>query len=125
MASHPIRSIRRRRVLACCGAGALAALLAGCVGSIEDIGMATVDPAKFTFYNCPDLIARNRVAIARERELRELMERAAGSPGGALVNALAYRSEYVSVRGELNLLQKVAAEKKCDIPQWQSDSVIR
>jgi hypothetical protein len=120
-----IAPIHRRHIFACLGVCAFAALLAGCAGSIENVGMATVDPAKFTFYNCDDLAARNRNVIARERELRDLMARAAAGPGGALVNALAYRSEYVSVRGELSLLRKVAAEKNCDIPQWKSDKVIR
>jgi hypothetical protein len=113
-----------RRIFASLGACAFA-LLAGCAGSVDTVGLVTVDPAKFTFYNCADLATRKRSVVARERELRDLMERAEAGPGGALVSVLAYRSEYVSVRGELKLLQKVAIEKKCKVTQWQSEKVIR
>jgi len=113
------------RIFARLGACAFAALLAGCAGSVDDIGLVTVDPAKFTFYNCADLATRNKQVINRERELRDLMERAEAGPGGAFASALAYRSEYVSVRGELKLLQQVAVEKKCELSQWRSEKVIR
>jgi hypothetical protein len=119
------RRREHRRNFAGLFAGLLAALLAGCSTSADIVGTALVDPAQFTFYKCPDLIARYRTAMERERELRELMDRAAKDAGGALVNALAYRSDYVAVRGELNLLHKVAAEKNCTLPQLQSEKAIR
>ena len=121
----PTRMDRQGQIFARLGACAFAALLAGCAGSVDDIGLVTVDPAKFTFYNCADLATRNKQVIKRERELRNLMERAEAGAGGALASALAYRSEYVSVRGELKLLQQVAVEKKCELSQWKSEKAIR
>jgi hypothetical protein len=105
-----------RRILAGLFAGALAALLAGCSTGADVIGTAMVDPAQFTFYKCPDLIARNRAAMVRQRELRDLMDKAEKETGGALVSAMAYRSEYVSLGGELRLLHQVAAEQNCTLP---------
>lgn len=103
----------------------LAALtLGGCSTSMEDLGSTAVDPAKFTFYKCPDLITYNRGMLTREKELRQLMEKAEAGSGGQFVSALAYQSEYLSVRGDLNLIQKVAAEKNCDIPKRNSDRAI-
>jgi hypothetical protein len=103
----------------------LAAVTAGgCSTSLDDIGSTAVDPAKFTFYKCPDLIQRNTVTLKREMELRELMQKAESGAGGQFVSALAYQSEYLSVRGDLNLIQKVAAEKNCDIPKRNSDRAI-
>jgi hypothetical protein len=108
--------------------GALALLaavaLGGCSTSVEDIGSTAVDPAKFTFYKCPDLIVYNRGMLNREQELRKLMEKAEAGTGGQFVSAIAYQSEYLSVRGDLNLIQKVAAEKNCDIPKRNSDRAI-
>jgi hypothetical protein len=108
--------------------GALAVLAAvtvgGCSTSIEDIGSTAVDPAKFTFYKCPDLIRYNTAQLKREQDLRQLMERAEAGAGGQFVSAIAYQSEYLAVRGDLNLIQKVAAEKNCDIPKRNSDRAI-
>jgi hypothetical protein len=38
-----------------------------------------------------------------------------GGAAGGVVSTLAYRSDYMAVRGEMNLLQKTAVEKKCDL----------
>jgi hypothetical protein len=108
--------------------GALAVLAAvtagGCSTSLEDIGSTAVDPAKFTFYKCPDLIQHNTAQLKREQDLRQLMEKAEAGAGGRFVSAIAYQSEYLAVRGDLNLVQKVAAEKNCDIPKRNSDRAI-
>jgi hypothetical protein len=101
-----------------------AVTLGGCSTSLEDLGSSTQDPAKFTFYKCPDLINYNTNVVRREKELRQLMEKAESGAGGQFVSALAYQSEYLSVRGDLNLIQKVAAEKNCDIPKQGSDRAI-
>jgi hypothetical protein len=101
-----------------------AVMVGGCSTSVEDIGSTAVDPAKFTFYKCPDLVTYNRTILKREQELRQLMEKAESGTGGQFVSAIAYQSEYLSVRGDLNLIQKVAAEKNCDIPKRNSDRAI-
>ena len=49
------------------------------------------------------------------------MARSSQSPGGGLVNALAYRTEYVQKGGELQELAKAAADKKCSSEsRWSS-----
>jgi len=101
------------------------AALAGC--SMPDgAGTLLVDPGRYSVYHCNDLAARWKVLLAREKDLRSLMEKADQGGGGAVIGSLAYRSDYDSVLTEEKLLQRAAAEKNCDPTlQFQSDETIR
>jgi len=99
--------------------------LSGC-GLSDGAGALFVDPGRYTLYHCDDLAARRKVLIARENELRGLIERAGESPGGAVIGSFAYRSDYDSVLAEEKLLQRNAAEKNCSFASpLQSDQTIR
>jgi hypothetical protein len=99
--------------------------LTGC-GMSDGAGALFVDPGRYTLYRCEDLAARRKVLVAREAELRGLIEKASESPGGAVVGSLAYRSEYDSVLAEQKLLQRKAQEKNCGfVAPSQSDQVLR
>jgi hypothetical protein len=99
--------------------------LTGC-GLSDGAGALFVDPGRYTLYHCDDLAARRKVLMARENELRGLIERAGESPGGAVIGSLAYRSDYDSVLAEEKLLQRNAAEKNCSFASpLQSDQTIR
>jgi hypothetical protein len=99
--------------------------LSGC-GLSDGAGAIFVDPGRYTLYHCDDLAARRKVLMARENELRGLIERAGESPGGAVVGSLAYRSDYDAVLAEEKLLQRNAAEKNCNFASpLQSDQTIR
>jgi hypothetical protein len=109
--------------------GALSGLavlaLTGC-GLSDGAGALFVDPGRYTLYHCDDLAARRKVLVARENELRGLIERAGESPGGAVVGSFAYRSDYDTVLAEEKLLQRNAAEKNCSFASpLQSDQTIR
>jgi len=78
--------------------------LSGC-GMSDGAGALFVDPGRYTLYHCDDLAARRKALIARENELRGLIERAGESPGGAVIGSLAYRSDYGGVIAEEKLLQ--------------------
>jgi hypothetical protein len=97
--------------------------LAGCSNGA---GSLLIDPGRYSAYHCNDLAARWKVLVAREQELRDLMDRANQGGGGAVIGSLAYRTDYESVRSEERLLQSTAAEKNCNFtPQFQSDQTIR
>ena len=66
--------------------------LAGC-GS-DGAGAVFIDPGRYTLYHCDELANRRKALIAREAELRGLMERASESAAGSVIGSLAYRSEY-------------------------------
>jgi hypothetical protein len=105
-------------------AGVVGAALAGCTNGA---GSLLVDPGHYSAYHCNDLAAQWKVLVAREKELRDLMDRAdQGGGGGAVIGSLAYRSDYESVRTDEQLVQREAAEKNCNsTTQFQSDQAIR
>lgn len=108
------------RVLLCLAIAALA-------GCSNGAGSLLIDPGRYSAFHCNDLAARSKVLVARETELRDLMDRAdQGGGGGAVIGSLAYRTDYESVLSEERLLQRTAAEKGCNsTTQFQSDQIIR
>ena len=105
------------------GAALLLALgLAGC-GTLSDdtAGRAMMAPGRYDVFACPNIEKAIEVARTRRTELEQLMARSSQSPGGELVNALAYRTEYVQKGGELQELARAANDKKCTSEsQWSS-----
>jgi hypothetical protein len=95
--------------------------LAGC-GTISDEVASRVitAPGRYSVYPCPNIEQLIKSVSQRRTELEQLMARSAQSPGGELVNAMAYRSEYLQTGGELEELAKASAEKKCAIESKSS-----
>ncbi|MGN6748258.1 MAG: twin-arginine translocation pathway signal [Xanthobacteraceae bacterium] len=117
----------RSRCQSCRGVAASFAMLAlaGC-GLSDGAGALFVDPGRYALYHCDALAAQRKVLMARENELRGLIEHAGESPGGAVVGSLAYRSDYDTVLAQEKLLQRNAAEKNCSFASpSQSDQTIR
>ena len=112
---------------------ALLVALAGCTtsgGNSDDrAGRFLVAPDKFVLYSCPALAQRAADINIRERELLGLMAKAGTGSGGRLVSTVAYRPEYLELRGEMNELRSAAAAKNCKFAQAPagraSDSIIR
>ena len=100
--------------------------LAGCALS-EDPGQLGIDPSRYEFYHCNDLATQLKSLQARENELRSLMAKASEGGGGTVIGALAYRADYEAVLSEQKMLQRTAAEKKCEVvpPTFQSDQTVR
>jgi hypothetical protein len=103
----------------------LGTALGGC-GLGNGPGSVFVDPGKFDSYHCSDLVARWAQSNAREKELRNLMDKAAEAPGGTVIGTLTYRSDYESVLTEKKMLQQQAAAKNCElVATYQSDQGVR
>jgi hypothetical protein len=117
-----LQDLRLGRLLRgrCLPALALAGLLAGC--SSESL----VRPGRYGYYNCEQIAMTGKERASREAELKGLMQKASQGPGGELAIALAYRTEYITVQGELKELESAAATKKCNTP-WRpiSEQVVR
>ena len=105
--------VRRSAVIAVAGA-ALAAALSGCAMSDDQMGRLLVAPNKYVIYNCDEIARELQITGAREKELQQLMARASTDAGGRLVSSLAYDSDYLTARGEINELRATAAAKHCD-----------
>ena len=112
---------RARRIAAACGFAAIA--LAGC-GS--DPGSFMVDPGKYSVMHCNDLVAQMKALQAREKELRNLQDKASAGGVGTVIGNIAYRPDFESVLTQERQVQREAAGQKCELaPGFQSDQTIR
>jgi hypothetical protein len=66
---------------------------------------------------CKEIVNNRTNQTARMKRLAELMEKAEASPGGILVSAAAYRSEYVHARGLAAAADRAARLNNCDAPK--------
>jgi hypothetical protein len=98
----------------CLMAGLLAGALAACSSTLETLGDPMIAPGKFDFLKCPDIARRSVLASQHEKEVVSLMDRANQDAVGPMVNTMIYAPDLASVRAELELLRKTAAEKNCD-----------
>ena len=93
----------------------LAALaVAGC-GTVSDtagFGIASHD--RYDFMACKEIIANRTAQTTRMKELGERIEKAEASPGGFIVSATAYRSEYVQARALVAAAERAARLNNCD-----------
>ena len=89
----------------------LLAVLGGCAGGATS--SAFVDPAKYDLYNCKQLGTARRTTDSRVVELEGLMAKAQTGAGGALVSGLAYQTEYLTARGQRDLIDERIAGTHC------------
>lgn len=117
----------RRYGGAIAGAAAALAVLAvfGCSAN-QDVSTLLVDPGHYSAYHCKDFAPQLARLTTREEALRNLMDKANESGGGAIVGNLSYRADYEDILGEEKVLRRAAAEKNCDLspPAFQSDQTI-
>jgi len=92
---------------------AAATLLAGCSLSDEQAGRILVSPDTYEFYQCDDIGRALKEREGRQKELEALMVKA-GPGTGEFVSDIAYKPEYLQVRGQIDQLHRTAAEKHCD-----------
>lgn len=89
-----------------------AAGLCGCA-SEDTTARFLVTPDKFVLYNCAQLSDAAQSNFLRQQQLEKLIAKAGTDAGGEIVSDLAYRPEYVQLRGEMNELRKASAGKNC------------
>ena len=107
-------------------------VLAGCTASDDTAARFLVAPDLYVLYNCPQLADAAQTNATRQRELEKLMAKADTDSSGRVVSGMAYRPEYVQLRGEMSELRKEAATKHCrftpgtDMPaDRKSDAAVR
>ena len=74
--------------------------LAGCADMNDSLSVAFADPAKYELYDCKQLEAERKNLASRSAELQGLMAKAETGVAGPVVSELAYRNEYIAVRGQ-------------------------
>ena len=75
------------------------------------------DPGQYLYHSCEQIAALRITSVERAQELKLLMDKAEHSTGGAVVNVIAYKGEYVSAIEEIKVLDARHGEKNA-IPRW-------
>src|SRR6186997_2207890 len=91
------------------------ALLSGCAASDDASGRFLVQPDRYQLYSCRELAEAAQAVGASQLELEGLMARAGPDASGHFVSTMAYRPEYLQLRGLMNGVRKTSAEKKCKV----------
>jgi hypothetical protein len=87
--------------------------LAGCADMSDSMTMAFADPAKYELYDCKQLETERKTLATRGAELQGLIAKADTGVAGPVVAELAYRNEYIAVRGQSQLANKAWERNKC------------
>ena len=112
----PISQLHHRSFKGCLAALALVALgagLSGCAGMSDTIAPAFADPAKYELYDCKQLEPERKTLAARTAELQGLMTKAETGVAGPMVAELAYRNEYIALRGQSKLADEAWQKNRC------------
>ena len=100
-------------------AAAVAALLglglalSGCAEMSDGLTVAFADPAKYDLYDCKQLETERAKLATRSAELQGLMARAQGGAAGPVVAEVAYRNDYLAVRGQTRFAEEAWQRNKC------------
>src|SRR4051812_4886563 len=101
------------RLIAC-----VAALtVAGCTAVSDPAGFAIASQDRYDFVTCKEILANRDGRTARMKEVAGLIEKAEASPGGFIVGAAAYRSEYVQARALAAAADRAARLNNCEAPK--------
>jgi outer membrane murein-binding lipoprotein Lpp len=99
---------------------------AGCSSTSDSSFTFLADPGQFDYYTCDQIASTVKGLIARQQELKSLIDKADESAGGAAVGLIAYRTEYVNVGEQLRVADKTARRKSCiQAETWGSNAAVR
>ncbi len=87
--------------------------LSGCADMSDTLSTAFADPAKYELYDCKRLETERKTLAARSAELQGLMAKADTGLAGPVVAELAYRNDYVAVRGQARFAEEAWQRNKC------------
>jgi hypothetical protein len=97
---------------------ALGFALSGCADMSEGLTTAFADPAKYELWDCAQLEPERKRLADRAAEIQGLMAKAETGTAGPVVAELAYRNEYVAVRGQTHYAEEAWRRNKCrETPQ--------
>ena len=89
------------------------AALTGCAQMSDGMTSAFADPAKYDLYECKQLEPERKSLANRLAELQGLMAKAETGVAGPVVAELAYRNEYIAVRGQSKLAEEAWRKNRC------------
>jgi hypothetical protein len=116
----------RRAALIAVGGLLASMVLSACSSAGDNRLTFFADPSVYQYHSCDQIANIRHYWSTREQELRELMARAEKSSGGAVINVIAYQTDYVSAKEQLAVLDATARSKNCTTSgNWRSNSSIR
>src|ERR1700742_175212 len=92
---------------------ACVALLSGCANMSDGMTSAFADPAKYQLYDCKQLETERKNLAIRMAELQGLMSKAQDGFAGPAVAEIAYRNDYIAIRGQKKNADEAWALNKC------------
>ncbi|MBT1511855.1 twin-arginine translocation pathway signal [Bradyrhizobium sp. SRL28] len=92
---------------------ALGAGLSGCAGISDTISPAFADPAKYDLYDCKQLETERKGLATRTAEVQGLMRKAETGVAGPVVAEMAYRNDYIALRGQSKLAEEAWQKNRC------------
>jgi hypothetical protein len=101
------------RLFAAMASCALGASLSGCAEMGDSMSKGFADPARYEFYDCKQLEDERKSLANRAAELQRLMAKAETGVGGPVVAELAYRNDYVAVRGQSAFAEEAWRKNRC------------
>src|SRR5689334_6764897 len=87
--------------------------LSGCAQMSDGMSTAFADPAKYELYDCPQLEKERKELAVRSGELQGLMTKAETGFAGPVVAEMAYRNDYIAVRGQSRFAEEAWQRNKC------------
>src|SRR5215470_18623524 len=99
------------RALAALAVPALA--LGGCADMGDTMTQAFADPAKYELWDYKQLEPERKNLANKAAELQGLMAKAETGVAGPVVAELAYRNDYVAVRGQTRFADEAWRKNKC------------
>ena len=98
--------------LALCAVG-LSLSACASISDNESLTAAFADPAKYELWDCKQLEGERKNLAARESDLQALMTKAQTGTAGPLVAEMAYRNEYLAIRGQAHFAEEAWRKNKC------------
>ena len=87
--------------------------LGGCADMSDGMTSVFADPAKYNLYDCKQLESERKNLANRAAELQGLMAKAQTGAAGPVVAEIAYRNEYIAVRGQAKFAEEAWQSNKC------------
>jgi hypothetical protein len=92
--------------------------LGGCAEMSDTMTTAFADPAKYELYDCKQLETERKSLATRAAELQGLMAKADSGFAGPVVAEMAYRNDYVAIRGQSHFAEEAWQKNHCrETPQ--------
>ena len=113
MSVHRFRRAKLPRAAAAAVLLGFSVVISGCAQIGESMTSAFADPAKYDLYDCKQLEGERKALAARTAELQGLMAKAQTGAGGAVVAEVAYRNDYIAIRGQSQFAEEAWRRNKC------------